>query len=85
VWALRTRAGPDDPLAWDGCPDVLQGDAPAAVDTHMMRTQNPNTGIVPAAPSAQAVRRARTAAVVAEPRLQLGFDRRSGEYCLAVL
>lgn len=39
----------------------------------------------PADPMTRAARRARSAAVVSEPRLQIGFDRRSGEYTLAVL
>jgi len=39
----------------------------------------------PADPTTRAIRRARSAAVVSEPRLQIGFDRRSGEYTLAVL
>jgi hypothetical protein len=43
------------------------------------------TGTAPAVPTTRALRRARSAAVVSEPRLQLGFDRRSGEYTLAVL
>lgn len=51
----------------------------------MKRTKDLITGIAPAAPAAQAFRRARSAAVVSEPRLQIGFDRRNGEYTLAVL
>ncbi|UDY35927.1 hypothetical protein [Dermatobacter hominis] len=47
-------------------------------------TQIP-TGTAPSAPATRALRRARSAAVVSEPRLQLAFDRRSGEYTLAVL
>jgi hypothetical protein len=47
-------------------------------------TQIP-TGTAPAVPTTRALRRARSAAVVNEPRLQIGFDRRSGEYTLAVL
>jgi hypothetical protein len=47
-------------------------------------TQLP-TGPAPAPPTVRALRRARKAAVLTEPRLQIGFDRRSGEYTLAVL
>ncbi|HPU39170.1 MAG TPA: hypothetical protein PLS63_06320 [Microthrixaceae bacterium] len=39
----------------------------------------------PADPTTRAIRRARSAAVLAEPRLQIGFDRRSGKYSLALL
>jgi hypothetical protein len=35
--------------------------------------------------SARILRRAQGAAVVSEPRLQLAFDRSTGDYCLAML
>ena len=77
--------GPDDPLAWGGGPDVLQRRSGRAVDLYMKPTNQFPTGTAPAVPTTRALRRARSAAVVSEPRLQLGFDRRSGEYTLAVL
>lgn len=39
----------------------------------------------PVDPTTRAIRRARSAAVVAERRLQIGFDRQSGQYTLALL
>lgn len=46
--------------------------------------QTPN-GNAADLPTARVLRRARSAAVVSEPRLQLGFDSDSGTYALAVL
>jgi len=51
----------------------------------MNTTKHVPTGTAANLPTARVLRRARTAAVVSEPRLQLGFDRASGTYTLAVL
>lgn len=51
----------------------------------MKRNDDILTGTAIAAPASRALRRARKAAVVSEPRLQIGFDRCSGEYSLALL
>ncbi|MBS1837794.1 MAG: hypothetical protein JST64_08860 [Actinobacteria bacterium] len=51
----------------------------------MNTTKTALTGTAAALPTARVLRRARVAAVLNEPRLQLGFDRASGTYTLAVL
>ena len=85
VWATGSGAGPDDPSLWGDGPDGLQEPPGPAVDIHMKRNDDILTGTAIAAPASRALRRARKAAVVSEPRLQIGFDRRSGEYSLAFL
>ena len=84
-WATRPPAGPDGPLVWGEGPDALQRVDDRAVDLHMQPMNQIPTGPAPSGPTTRALRRARSAAVVSEPRLQIGFDRRSGEYTLALL
>jgi len=83
IWVGSVAGGSNGPFAWDWGPDGLQEPVEPSVDPHMKRTTEHTKSA--SAPATRVLRRARSAAVVTQPRFELGYDRESKSYVLALV